>query len=73
MAKQKLNRIVRSATAAEKRRHKEIRVQTDEEFAQRRKPVSPSRVLLAKLRSRRDAAALDCELVIELRESKTKN
>lgn len=109
MAKPKLNRIIRRATAAEKRRHKQVREKTDAEFAPRRKPVSASRVILAKLRSQRElkglsledvakrtgmarsnlcrleqhgenvkldtlqryAAALDCELVIEVRESTT--
>ena len=107
IAKKKLNRVVRASTPAEKRRHKQIRTKTDKEFARRRKPVSASRVILAKLRNRREmkglsladvakrtgmarsnlcrlekngdsakletlqryAAALDCELVLEVRES----
>jgi len=109
MAKKKLNRIIRRSTPTEKRRHNQIRQKTDEEFASRRKPVSASRVILAKLRSQRElkglsladvakragmarsnlcrlerngdnvkletlqryAAALDCELVVEIRESRT--
>lgn len=54
MTIRKLNRIVRNATPAEKRRHKSIRRETDNEFAARRKPVSASRVILAKLRSQRE-------------------
>ena len=110
MAKTKLNRIIRPATPVEKRCHKQIRKKTDDEFARRRKPVSASRVILAKLRSQRElkglsladmakrtgmarsnlcrleqndenvkletlqryAEALDCELVIDFRESRTK-
>ena len=110
MAKKKLKRIIRPSTAAEKRRHRQIREKTDEEFARRRKPVSASRVILAKLRSQRElkglsladvakrtgmarsnlcrleqngenvkletlqryAAAIDCELVVEVRESRAK-
>lgn len=106
MAKKKLNRIIRAATAAEERRHKKVREKTDAEFARRRKPVSAGRVILAKLRSHRElkglsladvakrtgmarsnlcrleqngenvkletlqryAAAINCELVIEVRE-----
>jgi len=109
MGKKKLHRIIRPATSAEKRRHKGIRAKTDEEFAQRRKPISASRAILAKLRSHRElkglsladvaertgmgrsnlcrleqngenakletlqryAAALGCELVIEVRECGT--
>lgn len=58
MAKTKLNRIVRSPTAQEKRRHQQIRAKTDEEFATRRKPVSASRAILAKLRSQRELKGL---------------
>ena len=110
MAKKKLNRIIRQSTAGEERRHKQIREKTDEEFARRRKPVSASRVILAKLRSQRElkglsladvakragmarsnlcrleqngdnvkletlqryASAIDCELVVEIREFRTK-
>ena len=108
MAKKKLNRIIRRSTPAEKRRYRRIREETDKEFASRRKPVSTSRVILAKLRSQRElkglslaevakragmarsnlcrleqntdnvkletleryASALDCELVVEIRESR---
>lgn len=111
MAKKKLNRIIRSATPTEKRRQQKIREKTDKEFARRRKTISASRVILAKLRSQRElqglsladvanragmarsnlcrleqdghnvkletlqryAAALGCELVVEVRESGTKN
>ena len=107
MAGQKLDRIVREATPAEGRRHRQIRRKTDQEFAARRKPISPARVVLAKLRSKRElmgysladvakrtgmtrsnlcrleqngesaklatlqryAAALGCELVVEVRPS----
>ena len=110
MPKKKLNRIIRGCTPAEKRRHKEIRAKTDEEFASRRKPVSATRAILAKLRSQRElkglslaevakragmarsnlcrleqngenvkletlqryAAALGCEVVLEIRECSTK-
>lgn len=110
MPKTKLNRIIRRATPAEKRRHDQIRQKTDEEFASRRKPISASRAILAKLRSLRElkglslaevakragmarsnlcrleqngnnvkletlqryATALDCQLVVEVRESGTK-
>ena len=110
MAKKKLHRIMRRSTAAEKRRHSQIRAKTDKEFASRRKPVSATRVILAKLRSQRElkgltlaevakragmarsnlcrlerngdnvkletlqryASALVCELVVEIRESRTK-
>ena len=110
MAKKKLNRLIRRATPAEKRRHNQIREKTDKEFASRRKPISATRVILAKLRSLRElkglsltevakragmarsnlcrleqngnnvkletlqryATALDCQLVVELRESRTK-
>ena len=44
MASDKLNRIIRRATPAEKRRHNQIREKTDKEFAPRRKAVSASRV-----------------------------
>ena len=109
MAKKKLRRIIRESTPAEKRRHGRIRAKTDDEFARRRKPVSASRVILAKLRSQRElkglsladvakrtgmarsnlcrldhngenakletlqryAAALDCEVVVDVRVSKT--
>ena len=53
MAK-KLNRIIRRSTPAETRRHKEIREKTDAEFASRRKAVSATRAILAKLRSQRE-------------------
>ena len=107
MAKKKLHRIIRRSTPAETRRHRKIRNTSDDEFAARRKPVSASRAIVAKLRSQRElqglslsdvakrtgmarsnlcrlennganvkletlqryAAALDCELVIEIRES----
>jgi len=110
MAEKKINRINHPVTSAEKRRHKQVRKKTDEEFARCRKPVSASRVNLAKLRSQRDlkglsladvakrigmacsnlcrleqngenvkletlqryAAAPDCELVIEIRDSMPK-
>jgi DNA-binding Xre family transcriptional regulator len=110
MARKKLNRIIRRSTSAEKRRHNRIREKTDKEFASRRKPVSATRVILAKLRSQRElkglslaevakragmarsnlcrlekngenvkletlqryASALDCDLVVEIRESRTK-
>ena len=106
MAKKALNRTIRRSTSAEKRRHAKIREKTDGEFARRRKPISASRVILAKLRSQRElkglsladvakrtgmarsnlcrlehngenvkletlqryAAALGCELVVEIRE-----
>jgi DNA-binding Xre family transcriptional regulator len=106
MGKKKLNRIIRRSTPAEKRRHRRIRERTDKEFASQRKPVSATRVILAKLRSQRElkglslaevakragmarsnlcrlekngenvkletlqryASALDCELVVEIRE-----
>ena len=109
MAKKKLKRIIRESTPAEKRRHRQIREKTDDEFAHRRKPVSATHVILAKLRSQRElkglsladvakrtgmarsnlcrleqngenakletlqryAAALDCELVVDVREYKT--
>ena len=58
MTNRKLNRIVRKATPAEKRRHELIRQETDNEFADRRKPVSASRVILAKLRSQRELKGL---------------
>jgi DNA-binding Xre family transcriptional regulator len=58
MADRKLNRIVRKATPAEKRRHELIRLETDNEFANRRRPVSASRVILAKLRSQRELKGL---------------
>ena len=108
MVKKKLNRIIRKATPAEKRRHNDIRGKTDKEFLRRRKSVSVSRVILAKLRSQRElrglslaevakrtgmarsnlcrleqngdnvkietlqryAKAVDCELVVEIRESR---
>ena len=54
MTSEKLTRIIRQATPAEKRRHEQIREKTDDEFAHRRKPVSASRVILAKLRSQRE-------------------
>ncbi|MBC8872853.1 MAG: helix-turn-helix transcriptional regulator [Planctomycetes bacterium] len=110
MAKKKLKRIIRRSTSAEKRRHNQIRAKTDEEFASRRKEISASRAILAKLRSQRElkgfsladvakrtgmarsnlcrleqngdnvkldtlqryATALDCELVVELRQTGTK-
>jgi DNA-binding Xre family transcriptional regulator len=110
MAKKRLNRIIRRSTPTEKRRHNQIRQKTDEEFASQRKPVSASRVILAKLRSQRElkglsladvakrtgmarsnlcrleqngdnvkletleryASALDCELVVEIRQSRSK-
>jgi len=110
MASDKLNRIVRRSTPAERRRHRQIREKTDQEFASRRKPVSVTRAILAKLRSQRElkglslaevakragmaranlcrleqngenakletlqryAAALGCELVVQIRESRTK-
>ena len=110
MTRRKLNRIVRKATPAEKRRHGLIREKTDDEFADRRKSVSASRVILAKLRSQRElkglsladvakrtgmarsnlcrleqtgenvkletldryAAAIGCELTLEIRELETK-
>jgi DNA-binding Xre family transcriptional regulator len=110
MGKKKLNRIVRRATPTEKRRHRQIRQKTDREFASRRKAVTATRVILAKLRSQRElkglslaevakragmarsnlcrlekngenvkletlqryASALDCELVVEIREPRTK-
>ena len=37
MAKDKLNRIIRPPTKAEKRRHQQIREATDREFVSRRK------------------------------------
>ena len=54
MAQEQLNRIVRKATSAEARRHAKIREQTDREFAPQRKPVSPTRAILAKLRNKRE-------------------
>jgi DNA-binding Xre family transcriptional regulator len=54
MAQNQLHRILRKATPDEVRRHQQIRVKTDKEFASKRKPVSPTRVILAKLRSRRE-------------------
>jgi DNA-binding Xre family transcriptional regulator len=110
MAKKELHRTIRRSTPAEKRRHRKIRDKTDDEFAHRRKPVSASRVILAKLRSQRElkglsladvaertgmarsnlcrlehngenvkletlqryAAALGCELIVEIRASKEK-
>ena len=110
MARKKLKRIIRRSTQTEQRRHAHIREKTAKEFAARRKPVSASRVILAKLRSQRElqglsladvarragmarsnlcrleqngdnvkletlrryAMALDCELVIDIRESRTK-
>jgi DNA-binding Xre family transcriptional regulator len=107
MAKKSLRRIVRGSTATEKRRHRAIREKTNEEFAGRRKRVSTSRVILAKLRSQRQlkglsladvarrtgmarsnlcrlerdgenvqletleryAAAIECQLVVEIRQS----
>jgi DNA-binding phage protein len=109
MGSKNLKRIIRPSTAAERRRHEQIRQQTDEEFASRRKPVSAARAILAKLRSRRElkglsladvakragmarsnlcrleqngdnakletlqryATALNCELVVEVREPQT--
>ena len=61
----KLNRIVRKATPAEKRRHRAIRRETDNEFAERRRPVSTSRVILAKLRSHRELKRLSLADVAE--------
>jgi len=58
VSNKKLNRIVRKATPAENRRHGLIRRETDNEFAERRKPVSASRVILAKLRSQRELKGL---------------
>jgi DNA-binding Xre family transcriptional regulator len=58
VSNKKLNRIVRKATPAERRRHELIRRETDSEFAERRKPVSASRVILAKLRSQRELQGL---------------
>jgi hypothetical protein len=49
LAKTKLNRVIRGATPAEQRRHKGIRKEVDLEPSARRKPVSASRVILAKL------------------------
>jgi DNA-binding Xre family transcriptional regulator len=110
MGKKKLNRIIRRSTPAEKRRGRRIREKTDKEFASRRKAVSATRVLLAKLRSQRElkglslaevakragmarsnlcrlekngenvkletlqryASALDCELLVEIREPRRK-
>jgi DNA-binding Xre family transcriptional regulator len=110
LANKKLHRIIRQSTPAEKHRHNQIRLKTDEEFASRRKSVSVSRVILAKLRSQRElkglsladvakragmarsnlcrleqngdnvkletlqryATAIDCELVVDVRESPTK-
>ena len=107
MAKKELRRIVRRSTPAERHLHQEIREKTDREFARRRKPISASRAILARLRSQRElrglsladvakrmgmarsnlcrleqngenvkletlqryAAALDCELVVQIRES----
>jgi hypothetical protein len=54
MPQQRLNRVLRKATPAEARRHRQIRDKTDEEFASRRRPVSPTRAILAKLRSKRE-------------------
>lgn len=54
MARHKLHRIVRAATPAESRRHRQIRRKTDQEFAQRRKPIIPTQAVLAKLRSKRE-------------------
>src|SRR5437764_185401 len=54
MARKQLRRLVRQTAAAEARRHQLVRDKTDKEFASRRKPVSPTRVILAKLRSRRE-------------------
>ena len=65
MGKKKLNRIIRPATSAEKRRHKGIRAKTDEEFARRRKPVSASRAILVKLRSHRELKGLSLADVAE--------
>jgi DNA-binding Xre family transcriptional regulator len=110
MPRKKHNRIIRRSTPAEKRRHNQIREKTDEEFASRRKPVSDTRVILARLRSLRElkglslaevakragmarsnlcrlerngenarldtlqryARALDCAVVVEIRDSRTK-
>jgi DNA-binding phage protein len=58
MARKKLNRIIRRSTPAEKRRHNRIREKTDQEFASRRKPVSATRAILAKLRSQRELKGL---------------
>jgi DNA-binding Xre family transcriptional regulator len=58
MANSKLSRIVRKAPLAEKRRHELIRLETDNEFANRRPPLSASRVILAKLRSQRELKGL---------------
>ena len=56
MARHRLNRIIRKATGAEVRRHKQIREQTDKEFAARRKPVSPTRVFeVARSRIRQNS------------------
>ena len=49
MAAQKLDRIIREATPGEARRHRQIRHKTDRQFAAHRKPISPARVVLAKL------------------------
>jgi DNA-binding Xre family transcriptional regulator len=54
MPQKPLRRIVRKATPAETRRHQQIRSKTDKEFAARRKAISPTRMILAKLRSRRE-------------------
>ncbi len=59
MAKRELHRIIRRSTPAEKRRHWKIREKTDDEFSQRRKSVSASRVILAKLRSQRELKGVD--------------
>ncbi len=58
MAKKKLQRVVRQATPAERRRHQQIREASDQEFASRRQPVSASRAILAKLRSQRELQGL---------------
>jgi len=58
VSNKKLNRIVRKATPAEKRRHGLIRRETDNEFAERREPVSASCVILPKLRSQRELQGL---------------
>jgi DNA-binding Xre family transcriptional regulator len=58
MPQEKLNRIIRRATPAEKRRHRIIREKTGQEFASRRRPVSAGRAILAKLRSQRELQGL---------------
>lgn len=55
----------RPVTSAEKRGHKGIRGITDEQFTRRRKPVSSTRAILAKLPGHRESKGLGLAGVAE--------